>query len=212
MMELLIRGDSVTASIFCWSTTERSSMSTPLISFENVSARYLKRTYTIDLYPETTYLISGANGSGKTTFLKLLLGLISPKSGKITRGEKLSYSYLPEVAELPPYIRCFSYLETIAKIRKCRLDLQLINDFELPIHLDINLLSKGNRQKLNLVAALLGTSSVICLDEPLSGLDEKARNVFADYLRRLDKSGSSLLISSHNSEAFGSLKPLEIRL
>ncbi len=156
----------------------------------------------------------GPNGSGKTTTIKMLLGLIFPTAGniKILGSEDISASeirmqigYLPEGAYYPDFLRGDEVLEFYGRLYglrgaklKQRVD-QVLEEVGMT-HARKRLLrgySKGMRQRIGLAQALINDPQILILDEPTTGLDPIARKEIRDILARLRDRGKSLLISSH---------------
>jgi ABC-2 type transport system ATP-binding protein len=155
----------------------------------------------------------GPNGAGKTTTLKLLVGLLLPTSGRAllngheairNRKEALwDVGALIETPEPYPTQTVFEALETVGAVRglspegiDAEVD-RLHGELELPpLRRRCGTLSKGQRQRVVLAAALLGDPSVLLLDEPTSGLDPAERVLVRGLLRRL-KADHLILMCSH---------------
>lgn len=156
----------------------------------------------------------GPNGSGKTTTIKMLLGLIFPTQGKIeifgsraisSAAVKKNIGYLPEGAYYPDFLRGEEILSYYGKLYGLRgADLKRRVDYTLDLvgmqHARKRLLrgySKGMRQRIGLAQALISDPKLMILDEPTTGLDPIARKEIRDILLRLRDEGKTLLISSH---------------
>lgn len=156
----------------------------------------------------------GPNGSGKTTTIKLLLGLIFPTSGTITimgsrdissAKVKRTIGYLPEGAYYPDFLRGEEILRYYGKLYGLRgADLETRIDAVIELvgmaHARKRLLrgySKGMRQRIGLAQALISDPQILILDEPTTGLDPIARKEIRDILANLRDQGKTLLISSH---------------
>ncbi|MEW9677119.1 ABC transporter ATP-binding protein [Lentibacillus sp. L22] len=148
--------------------------------------------------------ITGKNGSGKSTLLKLIAGFAVPTIGKINRlTNKISY-----VPERPPESLRFTpkeYLRHMGKIAgletkalHSRMN-ALIRQFGLTEYENvvIHRLSKGNKQKVNIMQALLSNPDIILLDEPLSGLDSRSQEEFVKLLVELKTEGKSIIFTCH---------------
>jgi len=155
----------------------------------------------------------GPNGSGKTTILKMLVGLLKPTKGSITIHDfdlqkdferaisnvgaiienPIMYDFLSGYENLVQLFRMtdqFSYERIDEMIELLRMD-EYIND-------KVHTYSLGMRQRLGLAQALLHRPSILLLDEPTNGLDPEGMKSLRDTLRRLaDKEGVSIIISSH---------------
>ena len=156
----------------------------------------------------------GPNGSGKTTTIKMLLGLIFPTSGTIkilgrediaAHDIRMKIGYLPEGAYYPEFLKGAEILRFYGKLYGMRgKDLNARVDEVLDVvsmtHARKRLLrgySKGMRQRIGLAQALLSDPDILILDEPTTGLDPVARKEMRDILASLRDQGKSLLISSH---------------
>lgn len=164
----------------------------------------------------TGYL--GANGSGKSTTMKMITGLIEPTSGKILfRGEpidrdwiayKRTLGYVPEEPHLYSHLTGGEYLEMVAQLRglSARISAEriagLLRLFGLSgdRHVPISSYSKGMRQKTLLSAALMHNPELILLDEPFSGLDVGSGLVLRSLIEELAARGKVVLFSSHELE------------
>ena len=149
----------------------------------------------------------GPNGSGKTTFIKLLLGLIFPDAGSIESGALAArqIGYLPERIALPPrsrigeYLRLCAYLDGLrggalddavaARLRQVGLD-QVAGQ-------RIGSCSKGMLQRLGLAVALIGDPPLLVLDEPMEGLDPAWQKTVRDLTGQLRRDGKTILLSTH---------------
>jgi len=156
----------------------------------------------------------GPNGSGKTTTIKMLLGIIFPTSGSIkVMGQsdigryevRRNIGYLPEGAYYPDFLKGEEVLrfygqlyglagkelerrisEVLEKVGMMRARKRLIKGY-----------SKGMRQRIGLAQAMISDPQILILDEPTTGLDPIARKEIRDILVRLRDEGKTLLISSH---------------
>ena len=156
----------------------------------------------------------GPNGSGKTTTIKMLLGLIFPSDGtmKIMGREDIAapdirrkIGYLPEGAYYPEFLKGQEILRFYGKLYGLSgADLTRRVDKVLDVvsmdYARKRLLrgySKGMRQRIGLAQALLSDPDILILDEPTTGLDPVARREIRDILSSLRDDGKTLLISSH---------------
>jgi len=152
----------------------------------------------------------GPNGSGKSTTIRVLLGLLRADSGTVTLfggdpwrdGAELHkrLAYVPGDVNLWPNLSGGEVIDLLGKLRgglneKRRTD--LIERFELDPTKKGRTYSKGNRQKVALVAALASDVDLLILDEPTSGLDPIMEAVFQEYVDDFKDDGHSVLLSSH---------------
>ncbi len=154
--------------------------------------------------------ILGPNGGGKSTFLRLLLGILKPQKGTISRGEE-SVGYLSQTSsvsegDFPCTVYELVSLGLIhgkkwflkkgdrAQIKKTLDEFGL---WELRHHL-LRELSGGQLQRARLAKALVGNPSLLVFDEPDAGMDEKNHHHLIETIHRLHKEGKSILFVSHH--------------
>jgi ABC-2 type transport system ATP-binding protein len=156
----------------------------------------------------------GPNGSGKTTTIKLLLGLIFPTAGKMkilgtsdvtSPAVRRNIGYLPEGAYYPDFLkgeevlRFYGHLYGLSgKSLETRID-RVLDEVGMTRARKrlIRGYSKGMRQRIGLAQALISDPQILILDEPTTGLDPIARKEIRDILQRLRDAGKTLFISSH---------------
>ena len=157
----------------------------------------------------------GPNGSGKTTTMKAVLRLTRKDSGKIwVLGrdiDQASYEYkrwigyVPEAMVLPEYLTVSEFLAFSARIHGVEESsfLDIANEYLRAFRLDgrkndyIGALSKGMKQKVAVVSALLHEPDLLLLDEPLLFLDPEAQHIFKQVVREKVDSGAGALLSTH---------------
>jgi ABC-2 type transport system ATP-binding protein len=152
----------------------------------------------------------GPNGSGKTTTIRVLLGLLRVDRGEVTLlgGDPWRdavdlhrrLAYVPGEVTLWPKLSGGEVIDLLGRLRgdldPSRRD-ELLERFELDPTKKARTYSKGNRQKVGLVAALASRAELLILDEPTSGLDPLMEAVFQDCIRELSAEGRTVLLSSH---------------
>jgi ABC-2 type transport system ATP-binding protein len=157
----------------------------------------------------------GPNGSGKSTTVKMLTGLLEPTRGVVCfhghniqddlQGYREVLGYVPEEAHLYPYLSGWEYLEMIATLRgmprdeiNSKID-SLLELFSLHPHrhASIATYSKGMRQRILLIAALMHNPEIFIFDEPLSGLDVTSALIFKNLVQELGRSGKLVFYCSH---------------
>jgi Cu-processing system ATP-binding protein len=153
----------------------------------------------------------GPNGSGKTTFIKCLLGMVVPDSGFITFNQqniahnwqyRAAIGYMPQIGRYPENMTIAQVLDMMKDIRKqpaTTLDEELIHLFKLDTILDkrMRTLSGGTRQKVSASLAFLFNPGVLILDEPTAGLDPLSTEILKDKIRKEKQQGKLVLITSH---------------
>ncbi|MFD7075504.1 ATP-binding cassette domain-containing protein [Nocardioides sp. NPDC057577] len=156
----------------------------------------------------------GPNGAGKSTTIKILLGLLRSDAGtaRLFGGDvwrdavelHKRISYVPGDVNLWPNLsggECIDYLTRLKpggdKAKRKARKAELLERFDLDPTKKARTYSKGNRQKVALVAAFLDQSDLYIFDEPTSGLDPLMEAVFTEYAREAKAAGSSVLLSSH---------------
>ncbi len=159
------------------------------------------------------YGFLGPNGSGKTTFLRMLCGLLKPDAGK---GTCLGYDILHQSDEIKKHVgymtQKFSYyedlnleenLDFIARIYQVQNRRQAVKDSLEKLGLYARRkqlagqLSGGWKQRLALAASLIHTPDLLLLDEPTAGVDPKARRDFWEEIHQLAAAGLTVLITTH---------------
>jgi Cu-processing system ATP-binding protein len=153
----------------------------------------------------------GPNGSGKTTFLKCLLGLVVPDSGDLTlNGQKIigtwdyrqHIGYMPQIGRYPDHMRVGQVFDMIREIRRdtfTSLDEDLMKAFEVDkfAHKSMRTLSGGTRQKVSACLAFMFDPQVLVLDEPTAGLDPVASEILKEKVLAEKAKGKIVLVTSH---------------
>lgn len=152
----------------------------------------------------------GPNGSGKSTMLRVLLGLLKATEGKAEIFGLDSWknaveihkriAYVPGEVSLWPNLTGGEVIDLFIKLRGGQPDgkrEELIRRFDLDPRKKCRTYSKGNRQKVALVAALCMDAELYILDEPTAGLDPLMERSFQEYVMELKAKGKSVLLSSH---------------
>jgi ABC-2 type transport system ATP-binding protein len=157
----------------------------------------------------------GPNGSGKSTTVKMLTGLLDPTAGKVflhgrdIRDDLVGYrkrlGYVPEEPNLYSHLSGYEYLELVGTLRgipKSHLigKIEVLLDlFKLFSHRHASLASysKGMRQRILLISALMDNPDVLILDEPLSGLDATSALVIKNLIKELGQQKKAIFYCSH---------------
>ncbi len=163
------------------------------------------------------YGLLGPNGAGKTSTIKVLVGVLQPRSGKVEIygtpisdevAAKSQIGYVPEEVVLLDSLTPREFFEFVTSIR--RLDKgtanskleRFVSAFELKQYFDtpIAALSMGNKQKVAIVAALLHDPKLLILDEPLIGLDARSSKILKELITFHAKKGGAVIFSTHIME------------
>ena len=186
----------------------------PAISVTGLSKRFgtTRALNGLDLTVETgeVHGFLGPNGSGKTTTIRILLGLLRADAGSVVLlgGDPWRdavelhrrLAYVPGEVSLWPNLSGGEVIDLLGRLRgdldRRRRD-ELLERFELDPTKKARTYSKGNRQKVGLVAALASDAELLLLDEPTSGLDPLMEAVFQDCIREVKAQGRTVLLSSH---------------
>ena len=153
----------------------------------------------------------GPNGSGKTTFIKCLLGMVVPDSGFITFNNnnirknytyRSDIGYMPQLSRFPDNMTIAQVIEMMKDIRKpftTTTDVELVDEFELGKIMDkrVRTLSGGTRQKVGACLAFMFSPGVLILDEPTAGLDPVSTEIIKAKIVKEKANGKLILITSH---------------
>ena len=152
----------------------------------------------------------GPNGAGKSTTIRVLLGLLKKSGGEVSvLGQDpwrdavavhRDVAYVPGDVSLWPNLSGGETVDLLTSLRgggDKALRAQLLSDFELDPKKRARSYSKGNRQKVALVAAFARPAKLYIFDEPTSGLDPLMESVFRDHVARVVSDGATVLLSSH---------------
>ena len=189
-------------------------MCSPAIGTQGLTKRYGDTTALSDLDLEVEhgevlgYL--GPNGAGKTTTIRLLLGMIHPTAGSSSIFGLDSQSkaveahrhvaYVPGEANLWPSLTGLETLHLLGQVQGHVHDSyrdELIRRFRFEVDRKVRTYSKGNRQKLLLIAGLMSKADLLVLDEPTSGLDPLMEQAFRQSIHEAKDNGQTVFLSSH---------------
>ena len=193
-----------------------------MLEVRNVSKRYgaltAVRNVSFTVKPGEVLGYLGSNGSGKSTTVKMIVGLMPPTRGHIlfdgqdVQDHLIAYKsqvgYVPEEAHVYTYLTGPEYLRLTGRLRGIAegpLEQKIsrflaIFGLDTDIHAPLSAFSKGMRQKILLAAALLHNPRVVVLDEPVSGLDVPTALVIRSVVRSLAADGRIIFYSSHELE------------
>lgn len=193
----------------------------PLINIQKLEVEFDQRKVLQDVSltfnREDQVALIGANGSGKTTLLKVILGLLTPQSGRVEIAQNLRIGYVPQVLTIADRLFPMTVKEVLIQgiiSRKSfprRLNPQdqleyqkLVNDFELQSlqHQAYGLLSIGQKQIVLFARMMMQKPNIVFLDEPTSSLDINRRDSLYEVLRKLKKQAIPYVIITHDLPSF----------
>lgn len=194
----------------------------PVVSIKNLK-KYFSNVKAVDgisfkIYPGEVYGLLGPNGAGKTTTIKNILGILEPDEGEISvlglnpldeeikvkqhigyvAEEQLIYKSLSpkELYEFIISVRGLDPEKTIKRVEELTESLGTTEYFTKPILT----LSKGNKQKVQIICALLHEPKFLIMDEPLAGLDARSGRIVKDIIKIFTDNGGAVLFSTHIME------------
>lgn len=158
----------------------------------------------------------GSNGAGKTTLIRLMVGLLKPKTGSLTCLGKAptpatarNIGYMPQLPSLYTELTVNQNIDFFARIyglreRKARIQrvdevIKLV-DLWPKKNVSVTQLSGGMKQRVSLACAIVHNPPLLFLDEPTVGLDPELRVHFWDYFENLTAAGTTLIVSSHTMD------------
>ena len=187
-----------------------------IIECQKVTKSYAKKTVldSVDLEVKQGefFGLVGINGGGKSTLIKSILDLIAIDDGRINIenvshrkvSSRENIAYLPDRFSPPSHLRAQDFIQYMLRLYGSDKKQERINDVLDAMELDrsimresVSNLSKGMTQKLGLAACLLSNKSLLILDEPMSGLDPRARVLFKKLLAKTKGQGTTVFFSSH---------------
>jgi len=184
-----------------------------MIRIEQLNKKFGKLTVLDDLSfsidKPGIFAILGPNGSGKTTILKILLGMVLPQSGRVFINDqpilgawhyRHQIGYLPQIARFPDNLTVRELIHMIKDVRGgVTTDDALVTRFRLEPFLDKKLgnLSGGTRQKVNIVLTFMFDTPILILDEPTAGLDPVSLIDLKELIQEEKARGRIILITTH---------------
>lgn len=209
---------------FCLPASDEAPRGEPLLSLRHASFRYERggedvlREVDFTLCRGDCFAVIGANGAGKTTFLKLLSGELTPYSGKCKRDAQLSCAVVPQNPQT-----CFAF-DTVGEILNAaavpptaKTLFKMFNSAPNPAPANSKVqeiaeilgvaeflsrnpfdLSAGQQQRAAIAAALLRDPEILLFDEPTKGLDPTCKHALCDLLRNLQAAGKTILFVTHD--------------
>lgn len=182
-----------------------------MLEVKNVNKGFFSKKVLSDLNMKIEkghiYGLLGPNGSGKTTFMKSVVGLVKFEKGEILLGaEPISYKTNAKIAYMPtePYFYEYMTVESLGKYYKTFYEdfdaeeyKKNLEFMELDMKLKTKTLSSGMAAKLKLAVTLARNSKLFMLDEPLNGIDLIARDRILDRILAKSSSDNAIIVSSH---------------
>ena len=193
-----------------------------MIKVENISFSYDKEKIIIDNFSYhfekgKSYVITGENGKGKTTLIKLLLGLLKPNKGYIECNIDNVVAYVPD------YNGLYENLSVIDNVRfrlginnkslnsvKSNYD-KMVKKYSLERYQNalVKTLSLGTKKKVGLICALLTQPDILFLDEPTSGLDKKSKAELINMLKEQNKD-RTIIVVTHDMDYINAVDSIHI--
>lgn len=151
------------------------------------------------------FALLGINGAGKTTTLECMQGLRSYDSGSVTIDGKMGIQL--QSASLPEHIKAIEAVILFSKWNRTAVDQDMLEALGISAFADKQYyqLSTGQKRRLHLALALVGSPDIIVLDEPTAGLDVEGRAALHEQIRRLKEAGRTILLASHDMAEVESL-------
>ena len=184
---------------------------TAVLECKGLSKRYgslqALEDVTLTIEPGRVVGLLGPNGSGKTTLIKLANGLLTPDGGEIlVRGKapcaetKAAVSYLPDKVHLPEWMTVAQLMELYAEFytdfdrERCA---DMIGRLNLPEKQRLSQMSKGTKEKVQLILVMSRRAKLYLLDEPIGGVDPATRDYILDTIIRNYDPEAAVVISTH---------------
>ena len=193
-----------------------------MLALRNVTKRYGSITalddVSLEIAPGEFFGLLGPNGAGKSTLMSLVAGLRTPEAGTITLAgqpvansacvDRRNLGLVPQTVALFPELTAEENLSIFGELQGLRgPDLKAaINEAFAAAQLEdrrrslVKTFSGGMQRRLNLVAALLHRPKLLLCDEPTVGVDPQSRNAIFEHLQRLNRSGVTIIYSTHYME------------
>jgi len=174
-----------------------------------IAARGVARTFgrrvaleptSLDLREGELVALVGPNGAGKSTLLSILAGALAPSAGTVERRGRAGW--VPQRPAHYTRLTARENLELFARLERAPRGQanELLDAFGLPPDVQAGRLSVGNRQRLDVAIALLGSPRVLLLDEPTAALDPEQRRRLWETAVALRDDGGAVLVATHHHE------------
>ena len=193
----------------------------PLVHVAGIAKTFAGRRavhdLSFDVFPGEIFSLLGPNGAGKTTTVRMLIGVIRPDEGRITVSldgvtqatlPPARTSYLPEDRGLYreiPVLRTLVYFGQLRGLDKQEATKRALDWLARVNLLDrkderVDSLSKGNQQRVQLIAAIIHRPRLAILDEPFTGLDPLSQEFFLALVRELREDGTTIILCAHQMD------------
>lgn len=142
----------------------------------------------------------GNNGEGKTTLMRIILGLMKPTEGKVNLHMEKSYiGYVPQTCVFTEGYSVKKIIDFFGRLKRADVSNaeQLCKTFNLDFEKKVKKLSPGQQKKIQIILATIGDPVLLVLDEPTAGLDPGTTSEVLKLIEEIGKKGNSILISSH---------------
>ncbi|AGR41281.1 ABC transporter ATP-binding protein [Spiroplasma taiwanense] len=185
-----------------------------------INNKIINENININVKKSNIYGILGPNGAGKTTLIRQIMDFIKPTEGEIKLNEIISWNNSKLIMEETEYVageiilfdemtgeKYLNFMKQYKKINENQYIEELILKFDLKdiLKIKVKKMSKGQKQKIAIIAALMNKPKILILDEPTSGLDPLMQNVFNEVIQDLVKLGTAVLLCSHIFEEVAKL-------
>lgn len=182
-----------------------------IVKFNNVSKNYGKKealkNINLEIPKGRIIGLLGPNGSGKSTMIKLINGLLTPNEGEIlikgikpSKESKKIVSYLPERTYLNDWMKVKDIIEFFkdfyADFDEERAN-AMLKDLSIDTNEKLKTMSKGTKEKVQLILVMSRTADIYILDEPIGGVDPAARSYILKTILTNYNENSTLLIATH---------------
>ncbi len=190
-----------------------------MLKCSNLKKKYLKKTavenITMELEQGRIYALLGPNGSGKTTFMKMVAGLVKPTEGTVLyKGSPIGVESKKEVSYMPTEDYFYPYM-TVEDVGKYYQDFfadfsfdtykEMVADMGVSLQDRVTKISSGMAAKVRLAAALSRKAKLYLLDEPLNGIDLIARDKIVSTILSVADEDVTIVVSSHLVEELESV-------
>jgi len=180
--------------------------------FKAFNEKLVLNDVSLEIFDNEIFGFVGLNGIGKTTLIKIIINLLENDGGgveifgvdKVLPESRKNVAYLPEKFQPSNQLKGVEFLKFVTGFHKKKFDLRKAEEIAEILDLKVSALnlriskySKGMTQKLGLLGTFLSEAKLIILDEPMSGLDPRARIALKKQLVNYRKAGNSIFFSSH---------------